>query len=144
MNHLPSSLEINSAYSGITAYVRYYIESIVLRPKNALAHTCWKEFKFRQTQDLAEIPGYAMPKIYQKSYRVGMLGLASVHLTCELDRVAFYLGETISLNITVDNSERKMQTRFVIAQLCKMCVLSRMRTTTAAYINVLQLKSCRV
>ncbi|CAB3980783.1 arrestin domain-containing 2 [Paramuricea clavata] len=117
MNHLPSSFELNSSYSGITAYVRYYIESTVIRPKNALAHRCRRDFKFRQTQDLAKIPGYSMPKMYQKSYRGGVFGLASVHLTCELDRVAYYLGETVSLNITVDNSARKVQTKFVIAQL---------------------------
>jgi hypothetical protein len=117
MNHLPSSFELNSSYSGITAYVRYYIESTIIRPKNALAHRCRRDFKFRQTQDLAKIPGYSMPKMYQKSYRGGVFGLASVHLTCELDRVAFYLGETVSLNITVDNSARKVQTKFVIAQL---------------------------
>ena len=117
MSHLPSSLELHSTYSGITAYVRYYIESTIIRPRNALAHKCRKEFRFRQTRDLAEIPGYSMPKMYQKSYRGGVFGLTSVHLTCELDRVAYYLGETVSLTITVDNSQRKVETKFVIAQL---------------------------
>lgn len=117
-NHLPSSFELNTSYSGVTAYVRYYIESIVIRSKNSLAHRCRKDFKFRQTRDLAEIPGYSTPKTYRKSYRGGVLGLvAAVHLTCELERVVYYLGETISLNITVDNSERKVETKFVIAQL---------------------------
>jgi hypothetical protein len=117
MHHLPSSLELNSTYSGITAYVRYYIESIIIRPRNALSHRCRREFKFRQTRDLANIPGYSMPKMFQKSYRGGVFGFTSVHLTCELDRAAYYLGETISLKIIVDNSERKDQTKFVIAQL---------------------------
>ena len=117
MNHLPSSLELNATYSGVTAYVRYYIESLIIRPKNALSLKCRREFKFRQTRDLANIPGYSMPKIYQKSHRGGVFGLTSVHLSCELDRVAYYLGETISLKITVDNSERKVRTKFVIAQL---------------------------
>ena len=124
LNHLPSSLELHSNYSGITAYVRYFIESAVIRQKNAFAHRCRKEFQFRQTQDLAKIPGYSMPKMYKKSYRGGVFGMASVHLTCELDRVAYYLGERVSLSITVDNSERKVQTRFVVAQLVQdICLI---------------------
>ncbi|XP_028401853.1 uncharacterized protein LOC114524853 [Dendronephthya gigantea] len=63
-NHLPSSFELNTSYSGITAYVRYYIESIVIRSKHTLAHRCRKDFKFRQTRELTEIPGYSMPKTY--------------------------------------------------------------------------------
>ena len=124
MNHLPSSLELHSTYSGISAYVRYFIESAVIRQKNAFAHRCRKEFRFRQTQDLAKIPGYSVPKMYKKSYRGGVFGMASLHLTCELDRVAYYLGESVSLNITVDNTERKVQTRFVVAQLVQdICLI---------------------
>ena len=116
-DHLPSSFEINSPYSGIAAYVRYFVGSVIVKPKYAAAHKCRKEFKFLQIRDLSEIPEYTTPKLYHKSHRSGLLSATSVHLVCEVHRTAYYIGETASLNITVDNRERKVKTKFILAQL---------------------------
>lgn len=117
MNHFPSSFVIDSTYCGIIAYVRYFVESIIVKPKNAFANKFRKEFKFLQTRNLSLIPEYTTPKLYHKSHRLGVFGQTAVHLDCELSRTAYYVGETIALTITVDNSERKFKTKFIMAQL---------------------------
>lgn len=118
MDHYPSSIDVNSTYSGITAYVQYFVESIIIKGKNIVEHKSRKEFKFLQTLDLSAMPTeYATPRLYNKSLRIGTLGLTSVHLSCELERTVYYVGETVTVMLTVDNSERKIKTKFIIAQL---------------------------